>query len=271
MSEENRPSVARASTWMAILSALIGGIPIIGPLIAGYIGGRKAGSAGAALASAIIPSVIMGVGLYLLSRQEVKLKHDEVHLGFLYFLIPVTVTGLVGGALLGSNSRSAKVVGLIIAAIGIGHFARYANEVYSAVKQLQPQAAPRELTAADKACPERLKSLYNAIQAYADSWDDSLPPADRWVTALRDPNQPFAEEDLVRCPQVPAGEYGYAMNPELGGKKRADISDPAGTPLLYDSAETAMDAHGGPDTRPQPGRHGGKNSVVYADGTVKAE
>jgi hypothetical protein len=54
-------SVASASIWIVGLSVLLGWIPVIGPAIAGYVGGRKAGSPGRGLVAGVIPAILLGV------------------------------------------------------------------------------------------------------------------------------------------------------------------------------------------------------------------
>lgn len=49
------------SAYMLALTAALFWLPVIGPLAAGYVGGRKAGSAGAGLVAAILPAIVAGV------------------------------------------------------------------------------------------------------------------------------------------------------------------------------------------------------------------
>ena len=82
------------------------------------------------------------------------------------------------------------------------------------------------------------------------------------------------KDEQLHCPEVShAGEsrYGYAMNPALGGKKLSDIpaAERATTAVYYDSSDLSLDAHAGLESLPSPGRHGGRNNVVYADGVVR--
>lgn len=64
-------SIASAVIWMTILSLLLFWLPVIGPLIAGFVGGRKAGSVGGAIIAAFLPAIIAGAlmffGISLLS------------------------------------------------------------------------------------------------------------------------------------------------------------------------------------------------------------
>ena len=61
----DRPgSIGSAIVWMFILSILLFWLPIIGPLVAGFIGGRKAGSLGNAVLAALLPGLVVGVALF---------------------------------------------------------------------------------------------------------------------------------------------------------------------------------------------------------------
>ncbi len=57
----DRPgSLTSGTLWMFFLSALLFWLPVLGPLIAGFIGGKKAGSLGNAILAAILPGLIVG-------------------------------------------------------------------------------------------------------------------------------------------------------------------------------------------------------------------
>ena len=63
----NRPgSIGSAIIWMFVLSILLFWLPVIGPLIAGFVGGRKAGGLGNAIIAVILPAVLFGVILFFL-------------------------------------------------------------------------------------------------------------------------------------------------------------------------------------------------------------
>lgn len=59
-------SIGSAIVWMFVLSILLFWLPVIGPLIAGFVGGRKAGGLGNAVLAAILPAVLFGVILFFL-------------------------------------------------------------------------------------------------------------------------------------------------------------------------------------------------------------
>lgn len=57
----NRPgSIGSAILWMFILSILLFWLPILGPLIAGFVGGRKAGTLGNAILAVLLPGLFFG-------------------------------------------------------------------------------------------------------------------------------------------------------------------------------------------------------------------
>jgi hypothetical protein len=64
----DRPgSVTSAILWMFVLSLLLFWLPVLGPLIAGFVGGRKAGSLGNAVIAVILPGLIFGAALFFLA------------------------------------------------------------------------------------------------------------------------------------------------------------------------------------------------------------
>jgi hypothetical protein len=65
--EERRGSVLGAATWMIVLSILLFWIPVVGPLIAGFVGGHKAGSVSNALVAAALPAIVLAVVVFLLA------------------------------------------------------------------------------------------------------------------------------------------------------------------------------------------------------------
>jgi hypothetical protein len=53
-------SILSATVWMFLLSVLLFWLPVLGPLIAGFVGGKKAGSLGNAVLAAILPGLVVG-------------------------------------------------------------------------------------------------------------------------------------------------------------------------------------------------------------------
>lgn len=160
-------------------------------------------------------------------------------------------------------------MGAVILVVGLFWFVPRARDIWQVVEQIRNAQTPYE-PKKNKTCPENLKQLYNAVMLYADSWDNALPPAEIWMSAIRE-NVP--KDEWLHCPEV-AGEggeqYGYAMNATLGSKRVLDIKDAAKTPLFYDSTDVKMDAHDFVNSLPKPGRHGGRNNILYLDGHIES-
>ncbi|MCK5251736.1 MAG: hypothetical protein KAQ96_02255 [Thermoplasmata archaeon] len=56
-----RYGIVRGMTWTVILSALLFWLPVVGPAIAGYVGGRKAGGPLRAIIAVLIPAMVLFV------------------------------------------------------------------------------------------------------------------------------------------------------------------------------------------------------------------
>src|SRR4030067_1106701 len=67
MTNENKGSILSAIIWMFVISLLLFWLPFAGPLIAGIVGGKKAGGVGSALIAVFLPCIIFGVALFLLA------------------------------------------------------------------------------------------------------------------------------------------------------------------------------------------------------------
>ena len=97
-------SVASAILWMFVLSLLLFWLPVLGPLIAGFVGGRKAGSLGNAVVAVILPGIVFGMILFFLAS----------------ILTGLPVLGFVagaGGVVLALAHIGPLLVGAIIGAI----------------------------------------------------------------------------------------------------------------------------------------------------------
>jgi hypothetical protein len=60
-------SILSAMAWMGGLSLLLFWLPLLGPFIAGVVGGKKAGSVGSALAAVFLPALLFGILFFLLA------------------------------------------------------------------------------------------------------------------------------------------------------------------------------------------------------------
>ena len=60
--EKRRPgSITAGINWMGGLALLLFWLPIAGPLIAGFVGGMKAGTIGRAVAAVFLPAIGLGI------------------------------------------------------------------------------------------------------------------------------------------------------------------------------------------------------------------
>jgi hypothetical protein len=100
----NRPgSVATAVIWMFVLSILLFWLPAAGPLIAGFVGGRKAGSIGNAILAVFLPGIVIGGALFFLAT----------------VLMGVPLLGLVagaGGLVLAISHAAPLLIGAVLGA-----------------------------------------------------------------------------------------------------------------------------------------------------------
>jgi hypothetical protein len=67
MANERKGSILSAVIWMVLISLLLFWLPVIGPLIAGIVGGKKAGGVASALIAVFLPGIMFGVALFLLA------------------------------------------------------------------------------------------------------------------------------------------------------------------------------------------------------------
>jgi len=67
MTDKKQGSIIAAMLWMFFLSILLFWIPVFGPLIAGVVGGKKAGGAGSAILAVFLPAIIVGGAAFALA------------------------------------------------------------------------------------------------------------------------------------------------------------------------------------------------------------
>jgi hypothetical protein len=86
---------------MILLSILLFWLPTFGPLIAGYVGGRRAGSAGRALAAALLPMLALGLLVSVLLAGAALPVAGVLVGASLAILLALQEIGLIAGALIG--------------------------------------------------------------------------------------------------------------------------------------------------------------------------
>ena len=61
-----RGSAITGAIWMFVISLLLFWLPLFGPLIAGFVGGKKAGGIGPALGAVFLPAAAIGFLFFVL-------------------------------------------------------------------------------------------------------------------------------------------------------------------------------------------------------------
>ncbi|MEK6255906.1 MAG: hypothetical protein N2C13_01140 [Chloroflexota bacterium] len=64
---KNEGSVVAGMVWMFIISILLFWLPVAGPLIAGFVGGKKSGGIGGAIMAVFLPGILVGGCLFLVA------------------------------------------------------------------------------------------------------------------------------------------------------------------------------------------------------------
>ncbi len=100
-----RSSVLGASLWMLVITAILFWLPVAGPLIGGFVGGRKAGDVGTAIAASVLPALLAGVFFWLLTSTLVGVPLIGLLAGTSAAILvlgqvgPLMVGAIIGGAL----------------------------------------------------------------------------------------------------------------------------------------------------------------------------
>jgi prepilin-type processing-associated H-X9-DG protein len=278
MAETDRPKPSLISQFLTtlVLSVLLVWLPALGPFIAAYITAKRVKSLIKALPAAIAAAAVWVIGLWLLSRTELKIGGQHATIGPLSWLGWASGGSILAGCLAGSAMSGGRGRGLVLAGAALliacaSGDVMVARDVLAIIKQVLP-SEPAYKPELNKTCPDNLKQLYTAMMIYADSWDGTLPPADGWLDKIKDN---VSQNEWLHCPEVSpertGTKYGYAYNEEVAGKRISELQDAGKTPLIYDSTNLEPGAHDAAASLPKPGRHAGRNNVVFVDGNVSAE
>ena len=101
MSDAAKGSIMGAIFWMFLISILLFWLPVAGPLVAGFVGGRKAGGIARGILATILPSIILGLALFFLAA-------------ILSGLPVVGVIAAMGGLVLALSQVGLLLIGAII-------------------------------------------------------------------------------------------------------------------------------------------------------------
>jgi hypothetical protein len=100
----NKGSVVSAMVWMFVLSLVLFWLPVIGGLIAGFVGGRKAGSVGSAIVAVFLPGIVFFLAIFLLAASLVGLPLVGLAAGMGGIMLsvlhvgPLLIGAIIGGA-----------------------------------------------------------------------------------------------------------------------------------------------------------------------------
>lgn len=102
---EKPGSILGGMIWMAIISLLLFWLPVIGPLLAGIVGGKKAGSVSAGITAVFLPGIILGGLLFAFSSVLTGFPVIGLIAGAGAFILvmfsvgPLLIGAIIGGAL----------------------------------------------------------------------------------------------------------------------------------------------------------------------------
>ncbi len=65
--DKQKGSIGSGIFWMFLISLLLFWLPVVGPLLAGLVGGKKSGGVVNAITAVFLPGIIFGIALFLLS------------------------------------------------------------------------------------------------------------------------------------------------------------------------------------------------------------
>ncbi len=115
-------------------------------------------------------------------------------------------------------------------------------------------------------CLSNVKQIAVAFLMYASDNVGDLPPADTWMDEIL----PYMmNEEMLRCPEAPEQEYGYAFNANLSEAGPFAIDNPSEIVLIFDSNLGTRNAAGGPEAVADPPRHESGNNYGFMDGHAK--
>jgi hypothetical protein len=77
MTSGKKGSIGSAIVWIFIISVLLFWLPVIGPLIAGIVGGKKAGGVGSAIIAVFLPGIFFAIILFLLAPKQARMGRES--------------------------------------------------------------------------------------------------------------------------------------------------------------------------------------------------
>ena len=98
-------SVASGVVWMMFLSLLLFWLPLLGALIAGVVGGKKAGGVGPGVTAAVLPAIALAIAVFVFASSLTGIPIVGAVLGagslvlVLLYSGPLIVGAIIGGLL----------------------------------------------------------------------------------------------------------------------------------------------------------------------------
>jgi hypothetical protein len=103
MRHNQKSNIVGASLWMLFIALLLFWAPFIGPLVAGLVGGKKAGDVGCAVIAVFLPAALTGLATFLLAGVLTGLPIVGVVAGLGAFtLVAANVGPMLLGAIIGA-------------------------------------------------------------------------------------------------------------------------------------------------------------------------
>lgn len=105
MSDENNGSIFMGMFWMFVISLLLFWLPAIGSLIAGIVGGKRAGGVMAGIMAALLPGILVGIALFFAGTMLTTLPVVGAILAgsglllYVFYIPPLLIGALIGGLL----------------------------------------------------------------------------------------------------------------------------------------------------------------------------
>ena len=103
MEQKRRGSIVGASLWMFLIALLLFWAPFVGPLVAGIVGGKKAGDVGCAIIAVFLPAALIALATFLLAGILTGLPVVGVVAGLGAFgLVGANIGPMLLGAIIGA-------------------------------------------------------------------------------------------------------------------------------------------------------------------------
>ncbi|MBI3979290.1 MAG: hypothetical protein HY331_13995 [Chloroflexi bacterium] len=95
-------SIGDASMWMLGLTLLLFWLPGLGPFIAGFVGGRKAGGVGPAIVAALMPAFLLAIAVIVLATLGMMPFAGILAGSVLFIAVAASSLPLIAGAVAGA-------------------------------------------------------------------------------------------------------------------------------------------------------------------------